>query len=171
MSSTTNEMTTLSTVLEKLRLKKRDSEFRILPGGFGIGNGKFYTPQDLKIIKTYRFEGTSDPADSSIIYVIEANESGQKILLQNFVVYPTGSSAKVDYYINEGSWRKSRSFDIQNFVLNENLKNFLTKKGFNEDDVIISKFDNGEIKASEYFLYGTLSTSSGVKTILDNHEK
>jgi len=104
-------------------------------------------------------------------YVIEANESGQKILLQNFVVYPTGSSAKVDYYINEGSWRKSRSFDIQNFVLNENLKNFLTKKGFNEDDVIISKFDNGEIKASEYFLYGTLSTSSGVKTILDNHEK
>jgi hypothetical protein len=74
MSNTTGYMTTLSSVLEKLRLKKRDNEFRMLPGGFGIGNGKFYTPEDLKIIKTYRFEGDSDPSDSSIIYVIEAND-------------------------------------------------------------------------------------------------
>ena len=35
---------------------------------------KCYKPEDLKIIKTYRFEGDSDPADSSIIYLIEAND-------------------------------------------------------------------------------------------------
>ena len=72
MSITPGEMTTLSSVLEKLRIKKRDNEFKMTPDGFGIGNGKYYTPDQLKIIKTYRFEGDSDPADSSIIYLIEA---------------------------------------------------------------------------------------------------
>ena len=74
MSTTTGYMTTLSSVLEKLRLKKRDNEFRMLPEGFGIGNGKFYQPEELKIIKTYRFEGDSDPSDSCIVYVLEAND-------------------------------------------------------------------------------------------------
>jgi len=72
MSITPGEMTTVSSVLEKLRIKKRDNEFRMTEEGFGIGNGKFYTPDELKIIKTYRFEGDSDPSDSSIIYLIEA---------------------------------------------------------------------------------------------------
>jgi len=68
------EMSTVTSVLERLRVKKRDKEFRMTPEGFTAGTGKFYQPEDLKIIKTYRFEGESDPADSSIIYVIEAND-------------------------------------------------------------------------------------------------
>lgn len=67
-------MTTLSQVIEKLRLKRQDNEFTLTPEGFTIGTGKFYQPQDLKIIKTYRFEGESDPSDSSILYVIESND-------------------------------------------------------------------------------------------------
>lgn len=74
MSITPGHMTTLSAVLEKLRIKKRDNEFLMSPEGFTIGKGKFYQPEDLNIIKTYRFEGDSDPSDSSIIYVIEAND-------------------------------------------------------------------------------------------------
>ena len=65
-------MTTLSYVMEKLRLKRQDNEFIIAPEGFTIGNGKFYNPEDLTIIKTFRFEGASDPSDASILYVIES---------------------------------------------------------------------------------------------------
>ncbi len=68
------EMTTLSQVIEKLRLKRQDNEFRLTQEGFTIGNGKFYQPQDMKIIKTFRFEGESDPSDSSILYVLEGND-------------------------------------------------------------------------------------------------
>ncbi|MGI8951578.1 MAG: hypothetical protein ACR2FN_08335 [Chitinophagaceae bacterium] len=68
------EMNTLSHIMEKLRLKKLDHEFRLTPEGFSAGKGKCYQPEDLKIIKTYRFEGESDPADSSILYLIEAND-------------------------------------------------------------------------------------------------
>lgn len=60
--------------MEKLRLKRQDNEFRIEEGAFATGNGKHYQPEDLTIIKTYRFEGESDPSDSSILYLIEAND-------------------------------------------------------------------------------------------------
>ena len=67
-----SEMTTSSTILEKLRLKRQDNEFIMTEEGFTAGKGKFYKPEDLKIIKTFRFEGDSNPDDSSIIYLIEA---------------------------------------------------------------------------------------------------
>jgi hypothetical protein len=68
------EMVTLSEVLEKLRLKKMDTEFRWENGHFTAGRGKDYSEEDLTIIKTFRFEGDSNPSDSSIIYIIEAND-------------------------------------------------------------------------------------------------
>lgn len=69
-----SEMTTSSSIMEKLRLKRQDNEFCMTPEGFTAGKGKFYNPEDLKIIKTFRFEGDSNPDDSSIIYLIEAND-------------------------------------------------------------------------------------------------
>lgn len=74
MQTRPTEMTTLTSVLEKLRVKKQDNEFKIVPEGFTTKNGKVYNPQDLKIIRTYRFEGESDPSDSVILYLIEAND-------------------------------------------------------------------------------------------------
>ena len=68
------EMTTLSQVIEKLRMKRQDNEFLLKPEGFTIGKGKFYQPDELKIIKTFRFEGESDPSDSSILYLMEGND-------------------------------------------------------------------------------------------------
>lgn len=68
------EMTSLSQVIEKLRTKRHDNEFLLSPNGFSVGSGKYYQPNELKIIRTYRFEGESDPADSSILYVIQATD-------------------------------------------------------------------------------------------------
>ncbi|HMF73095.1 MAG TPA: hypothetical protein VK616_16565 [Flavitalea sp.] len=68
------QMTTVTSVLEKLRLKKMDNEFRLENGKFQAGRGKSYSTDELTIIKTFRFEGESDPSDSSIIYIIEAND-------------------------------------------------------------------------------------------------
>ncbi|HTE23009.1 hypothetical protein [Flavitalea sp.] len=68
------QMTTVTAVLEKLRMKKMDNEFRLVDGKFQAGRGKNYSPDELTIIKTFRFEGESDPSDSSIIYIIEAND-------------------------------------------------------------------------------------------------
>ena len=74
MKESSTDMTTLSSVLEKLRINKQDHEFKMVKDGFSTDNKKTYLPEDLKIIATYRFEGDSDPSDSSILYVIEAND-------------------------------------------------------------------------------------------------
>jgi hypothetical protein len=74
MDNRTTQMTTLSSVLEKLRVRKQDNEFKITPEGFEAPNAKVYAPTDLKIIRTYRFEGESDPSDSTILMLIEAND-------------------------------------------------------------------------------------------------
>jgi len=68
------QMNTLSDVLERLRVKKIDNEFRWTPEGFSAGKGKVYTPDQLTIIKTFRFEGESDPSDMEILYLIEADD-------------------------------------------------------------------------------------------------
>ncbi|MGC4101956.1 hypothetical protein [Ferruginibacter sp.] len=67
-------MTTLSGVLEKLRLRKQDNEFQITGDGFASPAGKIYKPEELQIVKTYRFEGDSDPSDNTVLYLIEAND-------------------------------------------------------------------------------------------------
>jgi hypothetical protein len=69
-----HQMTTITEVLEKLRMKKMDNEFRWTKDGFTANKGKFYQPEDLEIVKVYRFEGMSDPADMSILYIIQAND-------------------------------------------------------------------------------------------------
>ena len=95
MSVTKNEMTTLSSVLEKLRLRKKDNEFRMTSDGFGTTKGKCYQPEDLKIIRTYRFEGESDPADNVILYVIEANDG---LMGYNMDAYGAYSNHEGDGY-------------------------------------------------------------------------
>jgi hypothetical protein len=81
------DMVTLSQVLEKLRQKKMDNEFRWADGTFSAGRGKNYKPEELKIVKTYRFEGESDPADSSILYIIEASDGLMGYSIDSYGVY------------------------------------------------------------------------------------
>lgn len=95
------EMTTVTAVLEKLRVKNNDKEFRMTPDGFTPGNNKFYEPENLKIIRTYRFEGESDPSDSSIIYVIEANDGLTGYSMDAYGVYSDHGNDGYDDFIKK----------------------------------------------------------------------
>lgn len=89
METKPSEMTTLTAVLEKLRQQHNDKEFKPKNDGFTTPDGKFYKPEDLTIIKTYRFEGISDPADSSIVYVIEAKDGTLGYSMDAYGAYTT----------------------------------------------------------------------------------
>lgn len=65
-----NSMSTVSQVLDNLRAKNMDLEFRWTPEGFTAGKGKSYQPEQLEIVKVYRFEGASDPSDMGILYIL-----------------------------------------------------------------------------------------------------
>ncbi len=97
MQDRTNHMQTLSQVMEKLRLKRHDTEFTMEGEFFSTGNGNKYSSEDLTIIKTYRFEGESDPSDSSILYVIEAKDGMIGYSVDAYGVYTNHDAAYDDF--------------------------------------------------------------------------
>ena len=96
-----NTMTTLSGVLEKLRIRKQDNEFIMTEAGFISPAGKLYNAEDLTIIKTYRFEGDSDPSDSSILYLIEANDGLIGYSIDAYGVYSNHDGVSYDEFIRK----------------------------------------------------------------------
>lgn len=101
MTETKKNMTTVSGVIEKLRLRKQDNEFRFTEKGFTTGTEKYYQPEDLTIIRTYRFEGESDPSDSSIIYLIEANDGKIGYSLDAYGAYSNHEGMGYDDFIRK----------------------------------------------------------------------
>jgi len=100
METKPTEMTTSTAVLEKLRQHHEDNEFMITKDGFTT-KGKNYKPEDLTIIKTYRFEGASDPGDSSIIYLIQANDGTIGYTMDAYGAYSTHDEVNYDDLIKK----------------------------------------------------------------------
>ena len=90
-------MQTLSYILERLRVKRHDNEFVMDGEFFTTCNGNKYKPEDLTIIKTYRFEGESDPSDSSILYLIEAKDGMIGYSIDAYGVYTNHDAAYDDF--------------------------------------------------------------------------
>ena len=74
MNTPDSMVTTSSQVIDKLRQENAGNEFRWTPEGFTAGTGRAYRPDELEILKTYRFEGASNPSDMEVIYVIRAKD-------------------------------------------------------------------------------------------------
>lgn len=68
------EMNTITAVLNGLKVKRQDNEFTVNDEGMIIINGKSYRQVEVEIIRTYRFEGDSDPSDEAIIYLVRSND-------------------------------------------------------------------------------------------------
>ena len=81
------DMDTVSSILNNLKVKGQDNEFVIFPNGSIHLNGKSYKQDEIEIIKTYRFEGESDPGDEAIIYLVEANDGMVGYSLDAYGVY------------------------------------------------------------------------------------
>jgi len=82
--SKTPRSVTVSSILEELRSKNSDFEFQITHQGLSPGNGRFYNPEELKIIKTFSFEERNNPSHSSILYLIETNDGTRGYSLDAF---------------------------------------------------------------------------------------
>lgn len=94
--STSKSMTTYSQVLNQLPAKGYGKELKIEKSGAKFDEGtEIHQPEALKIVKTYRFEGESDPADMAVIYLLHS-DSGEKGFILN--AYGTYSDDDNPYY-------------------------------------------------------------------------
>lgn len=79
-----DRMDTLSGVMENLRGKGLDREFKLQEKGFTLDGQQFYQPEDLTIVQTFRFEGESDPADMQILYILQSTDKQRGYSLDTY---------------------------------------------------------------------------------------
>lgn len=80
-------MLTLSQVMAKLAKDKGiHREFRMDENNEMKlqDSEKVYQPQDLKIVKSYRFEGESNPSDNAVLYVAQDNQGNKGIIIDSY---------------------------------------------------------------------------------------
>lgn len=93
-------MTPLSVVMERLREKGHGRELIIESEGAHFEEqSTVYQPSALTIIKVYRFEGESDPADMSVIYAIRADDGQRGYLLNAYGTYSDQDNPFYDDFI------------------------------------------------------------------------
>ena len=85
MNDQKDEMSSMVSVLSKLTKSGYTTQFK--PGKKGLCSmttNKNFKPGDIKIEHFYRFEGESDPADSSIVYAIETSSGEKGTLIDSY---------------------------------------------------------------------------------------
>lgn len=97
------DMNTLSQILNKLRLKGMDNEIKMSDHGKmqSANLNKIYRPEDLTIVKTYRFEGMSDPADNSVLYVVEDKDGDIGYMLDAYGIYSDNLGSEFDDFLKK----------------------------------------------------------------------
>lgn len=93
------ELKTMASCMESMQKKGFTENFMVKEGYLhDLGTEKTYTPQQVKIPNFFRFEGESDPADSSILYAIETDDGVRGLLSDSYGPY---SDMDVTNFINE----------------------------------------------------------------------
>ena len=83
-----DEMKSLAECINHLLKAGFDKQFKVIPKGLQeLSSEKIYSPEQIKILNFYRFEGESDPADNSILYAIEADDGIRGTLVDAFGPY------------------------------------------------------------------------------------
>lgn len=95
-------MTPLAEVLDRITQKGYGQEFKISEeGAYLYQDRKIYQPSDLTILKVYRFEGESDPAAMSVIYLIRTNDQQIGFAMNAYGPYSEQNNPFYDDFIKE----------------------------------------------------------------------
>ncbi len=82
------KMTEMQKCLEKAAEKGFVNWFRATDNGLKcIGSDRVYQPHQVTVPNFFRFEGTSDPDDMSILYEIETSDGCKGTLIDAYGVY------------------------------------------------------------------------------------
>jgi hypothetical protein len=85
------EMNTLAECMNKKMAEGYTQNFSVSEQGLQAADSKkIYKPTEVRIVNFYRFEGNTDPADSAVLYVLEANDGQKGLLSDAYGVYADG---------------------------------------------------------------------------------
>lgn len=97
-----HKMDTLSEQMNDLRDRGFKEEFKIENNKATCDSGKkSFSPNDLKVVEHYRFEGESDPADMTVLYAVESKTGEKGLLVDGYGTYSSEESAEFIKKIRE----------------------------------------------------------------------
>lgn len=107
-------MLTLSQVMEKLREKGITDEIRMTDDKKFVisGTEKSYRSEDLKIIRTYRFEGASDPADNMALYLVEDLYGNKAMIIDSYGASSNYDGREFDEFIKSLPTEEKEEYDF-----------------------------------------------------------
>lgn len=108
-------MKTLSQVMAVLAKRGIHREFRMNEQGEMKlqDRDKIYLATDLKIIKSYRFEGDSNPDDNAVLYVVMDSERNQGIIIDSYGVDSNYEGDSFDQFMREIPVEEDDNFTIE----------------------------------------------------------
>lgn len=84
----TTLMNTLTACVNKVVKDGYTDSFKVTSQGlYSCSTDKHFTPAEVKVINFYRFEGESDPADNTILYVMETSAGNKGTLVDAYGPY------------------------------------------------------------------------------------
>lgn len=105
---TPDKMRTLTEVLKAISAEGFSEEFIVRDGGLYLKDRK-YAPDELAVVKFYRFEGASNPDDMSIIYSIMTCDGHKGVIIDAFGTYsdPDIDALIKNIYLSQESKKNS----------------------------------------------------------------
>lgn len=90
-------MKTVTEIIESLRLEGYIHDFSVKDDLLfcNANEGRGYSPGELVIDKTERYEGDSNPSDNEIIYAITASDGIRGVVSDSYGVYSDPILAKI----------------------------------------------------------------------------
>lgn len=80
-----NSYMSLSVAIDDLKKNGYDVDYNLHEEGLqSKHHGKMYSANEMNVVKYYRFEGMTNPADSSILYVIETTDGNKGLLVDSY---------------------------------------------------------------------------------------
>lgn len=107
-------MLTMSQVMNKLTKKGVTKEFR-MNENYEMkltDSEKNYTPGDLKILKSYRFEGDSNPEDNAVLYVAQDSEGEKGFIIDSYGAESNYPGDKFDDFIRDIPIEESEEYNF-----------------------------------------------------------
>lgn len=107
-------MLTMSQVMNKLAQKGIVKEFAMNDKGEVrlTGSEKNYKPTDLIILKSFRFEGESDPSDEAVLYVALDKENNKGMIIDSYGAESNYPGDKFDKFLRDIPLEESDELDF-----------------------------------------------------------
>lgn len=109
-----DKMTTLSQVMAKLAQRGIHREYRMdEEGNMKLDNSEVtYQPQNLTILRTYRFEGDSNPADNAVLYAVKDHQGNIGFILDSYGADSNYPGDKFDAFLRDIPVEESEEYKI-----------------------------------------------------------